>query len=256
MELFTNIINEANYVLWTYILIIMLLGCAIWFSVKTRFVQFRMLGEMIRLLGDSTAKINGHEKHISSFQAFTISLASRVGTGNLAGVATALTVGGPGAIFWMWIIALLGSSSAFVESTLAQLFKVKGKHSYVGGPAYYMERGLKKRWMGVLFAVLITVTFGLAFNSVQSNTMSAALQSAFSIEPLNSGIVISVLTLVIILEVYIVLLPSVVSLFLSWLSVILHWLCLLYWLILTVFQQLLNKLSVMLLAGIRPLVAE
>ena len=198
MELFTNIINEANYVLWTYVLIIMLLGCAIWFSVKTRFVQFRMLGEMIRLLGDSTAKINGHEKHISSFQAFTISLASRVGTGNLAGVATALTVGGPGAIFWMWIIALLGSSSAFVESTLAQLFKVKGKHSYVGGPAYYMERGLKKRWMGVLFAVLITVTFGLAFNSVQSNTMSAALQSAFSIEPLNSGIVISVLTLVII----------------------------------------------------------
>jgi AGCS family alanine or glycine:cation symporter len=157
-----------------------------------------MLGEMIRLLGDSTAKINGHEKHISSFQAFAISLASRVGTGNLAGVATALTVGGPGAIFWMWIIALLGSSSAFVESTLAQLFKVKGKHSYVGGPAYYMERGLKKRWMGVLFAVLITVTFGLAFNSVQSNTMSAALQSAFSVEPLNSGIVISVLTLVII----------------------------------------------------------
>ena len=198
MDLFTNIINEANNVLWTYVLIIMLLGCAIWFSVKTRFVQFRMLGEMIRLLGDSTVKINGHEKHISSFQAFTISLASRVGTGNLAGVATALTVGGPGAIFWMWIIALLGSSSAFVESTLAQLFKVKGKHSYVGGPAYYMERGLKKRWMGVLFAVLITVTFGLAFNSVQSNTMSAALQSAFSIEPLNSGIVISVLTLVII----------------------------------------------------------
>ncbi len=198
MDLFTNIINEANYVLWTYVLVIMLLGCAIWFSVKTRFVQFRMLGEMIRLLGDSTAKINGHEKHISSFQAFAISLASRVGTGNLAGVATALTVGGPGAIFWMWIIALLGSSSAFVESTLAQLFKVKGKHSYVGGPAYYMERGLKKRWMGVLFAVLITVTFGLAFNSVQSNTMSAALQSAFSIEPLNSGIVISVLTLVII----------------------------------------------------------
>ena len=115
----------------------------------------------------------------------------------------------------MWIIALLGSSSAFVESTLAQLFKVKGKHSYVGGPAYYMERGLKKRWMGVLFAVLITVTFGLAFNSVQSNTMSATLQSAFSVEPLNSGIVISVLTLVIILEVYIVLLLSVVSLFLS-----------------------------------------
>ena len=198
MELFTQIIDDTNYILWTYILIAMLLGCAVWFSIKTKFVQFRMLGEMIRLLGDSTAKINGHEKHISSFQAFTISLASRVGTGNLAGVATAITVGGPGAIFWMWIIALLGSSSAFVESSLAQLFKIKGKHSYIGGPAYYMEKGLKKRWMGVLFAVLITITFGFAFNSVQSNTMSAALESAFNIDPWISGTVISMLTLFII----------------------------------------------------------
>lgn len=198
MELFSQIINETNHILWTYILIAMLLGCAIWFSIKTKFVQFRMLGEMIRLLGDSTAKINGHEKHISSFQAFTISLASRVGTGNLAGVATAVTVGGPGAIFWMWIIALLGSSSAFVESSLAQLFKIRGKHSYIGGPAYYMEHGLKKRWMGILFAVLITITFGFAFNSVQSNTMSAALESAFAVKPWMSGTVISVLTLFII----------------------------------------------------------
>ena len=95
MELFSLIINETNHILWTYILIAMLLGCAIWFSIKTKFVQFRMLGEMIRLLGDSTAKINGHEKHISSFQAFTISLASRVGTGNLAGVATPAPVRGP-----------------------------------------------------------------------------------------------------------------------------------------------------------------
>lgn len=198
MELFTQIINETNDILWTYILVVMLLGCAVWFSIKTKFVQFRMIGEMIRLLGDSTAKINGHEKHISSFQAFTVSLASRVGTGNLAGVATAITVGGPGAVFWMWIIALLGSSSAFVESSLAQLFKIKGKHSYIGGPAYYMEKGLKKRWMGILFAVLITITFGFAFNSVQSNTMSAALQSAFAVDPVLSGSVISVLTLFII----------------------------------------------------------
>lgn len=198
MELFSQIINETNDILWTYILIVMLLGCAIWFSIRTRFVQFRMLGEMIRLLGDSTAKINGHEKHISSFQAFTISLASRVGTGNLAGVATAITVGGPGAIFWMWIIALLGSSSAFVESSLAQLFKIRGKHSYIGGPAYYMERGLQKRWMGILFSVLITITFGFAFNSVQSNTMSAALESAFAVKPWLSGTIISVLTLIII----------------------------------------------------------
>lgn len=198
MELFTQIINETNDILWTYILVVMLLGCAIWFSIKTKFVQFRMIGEMIRLLGDSTAKINGNEKHISSFQAFAVSLASRVGTGNLAGVATAITVGGPGAVFWMWIIALLGSSSAFVESSLAQLFKIKGKHSYIGGPAYYMEKGLKKRWMGILFAVLITTTFGFAFNSVQSNTMSAALQSAFAVDPVLSGAVISLLTLFII----------------------------------------------------------
>lgn len=198
MNFITELINQANYILWTYILVAMLLGCALWFSFKTRFVQFRMISEMVRLLGDSTAKIDGHEKHISSFQAFTISLASRVGTGNLAGVATAITVGGPGAIFWMWVIALLGASSAFVESTLAQLFKVRSKHSYIGGPAYYMEKGLKKRWMGVIFAILITITFGFAFNSVQSNTICAAFDSAFNIPPMYMGIGITILTIIII----------------------------------------------------------
>lgn len=198
MNFITELINQANYILWTYILVAMLLGCALWFSFKTRFVQFRMISEMVRLLGDSTAKIDGHEKHISSFQAFTISLASRVGTGNLAGVATAITVGGPGAIFWMWVIALLGASSAFVESTLAQLFKVRSKHSYIGGPAYYMEKGLKKRWMGVIFAILITITFGFAFNSVQSNTICAAFDSAFNIPPIYMGIGITTLTIIII----------------------------------------------------------
>ncbi len=198
MNFITELINQANYILWTYILVAMLLGCALWFSFKTRFVQFRMISEMVRLLGDSTAKIDGHEKHISSFQAFTISLASRVGTGNLAGVATAITVGGPGAIFWMWVIALLGASSAFVESTLAQLFKVRSKHSYIGGPAYYIEKGLKKRWMGVIFAILITITFGFAFNSVQSNTICAAFDSAFNIPPIYMGIGITILTIIII----------------------------------------------------------
>lgn len=198
MDFITELINQANYILWTYILVTMLLGCALWFSIKTRFVQFRMIGEMVRLLGDSTAKIDGHEKHISSFQAFTISLASRVGTGNLAGVATAITVGGPGAVFWMWVIALLGASSAFVESTLAQLFKVRSKHSYIGGPAYYMEKGLKKRWMGIIFAVLITITFGFAFNSVQSNTICAAFDGAFNVDPLYMGIGITLLTIIII----------------------------------------------------------
>ena len=117
MEFFESLINGINEVLWTYILIALLLGCAAWFTIRTRFVQFRMIGEMFRLLGESTGKEEKH--HISSFQAFTVSLASRVGTGNLAGVATAIAIGGPGAVFWMWIIALLGSSSAFVESTLA-----------------------------------------------------------------------------------------------------------------------------------------
>ena len=198
MNYFIQLIDTTNNILWTYILIALLLGCACWFTIRTHFVQFRMLGEMIHLLGDSTARINGHEKHISSFQAFTLSLASRVGTGNLAGVATAITMGGPGAVFWMWIIALLGSSSAFVESTLAQLFKRKSRHSYIGGPAYYMETGLKKRWMGILFAVLITITFGFAFNSVQSNTICAAWEGAFGINHAWIGAILTVLTLIVI----------------------------------------------------------
>ena len=195
MELLNDVIGTINEVLWSYILIIMLLGCAIWFTLRGKFVQFRMIGEMVRLLGDSTQKVAGGEKHISSFQAFAVSLASRVGTGNLAGVATAVAVGGPGAVFWMWLIALLGSSSAFVESTLAQLYKVKGKDSFIGGPAYYMERGLGWRWMGVLFAVLISITFGFAFNSVQSNTICAAWENSFGFDHQWMGLAITALTL-------------------------------------------------------------
>lgn len=198
METMTQWITSINDVLWTYILIIMLLGCAAWFTVKTRFFQFRMLGEMIRLLGESPNKTKGKEHHISSFQAFMVSLASRVGTGNLAGVATAITIGGPGAVFWMWIIALLGSSSAFVESTLAQLYKVRGESSYIGGPAYYMKKGLKQPWMGILFAILIIFTFAFAFNTVQSNTICAAFEQAFQIDHTLMGIILTVLTLVII----------------------------------------------------------
>ena len=198
METITQWITSINDVLWTYILIIMLLGCAVWFTIKTRFVQFRMFKEMVRLLGDSNSKAEGKEHHISSFQAFAVSLASRVGTGNLAGVATAITVGGPGAVFWMWIIALLGSSSAFIESTLAQLYKVKGKTSYIGGPAYYMKKGLKQPWMGVLFAILIIFTFAFAFNTVQSNTICAAFEQAFQFDHVTMGIILTLLTLMII----------------------------------------------------------
>ena len=198
METITQWLTSLNDMLWTYVIIGMLLGCAGWFTFKTRFVQFRMLKEMIRLLGDSTNKSSGKEEHISSFQAFMVSLASRVGTGNLAGVATAITIGGPGAVFWMWIIALFGSCSAFIESTLAQLYKVKGKSSYIGGPAYYMKKGLKQPWMGVLFAVLIIFTFAFSFNTVQSNTICAAFEQAFQVDNVTMGIILTVFTLMII----------------------------------------------------------
>lgn len=199
MENLTSFIGSVNDVLWSYVLIVMLIGCALYFTFKTKFLQFRMLGEMVRLLGDSTSNKNQDgKKQISSFEAFMVSLASRVGTGNLAGVATAIAVGGPGAVFWMWLIALLGASSAFVESTLAQLFKVKGKDSFVGGPAYYMRIGLKKPWMGGLFAVLLIFTFPFSFNSVQSNTICAAFEQAFNFDPLIVGIVLTVFTFLII----------------------------------------------------------
>lgn len=193
-----TVINFINDLLWTYILLALLLCCALWFSLKTKFVQIRMFGEMVRLLGESAGKPESGEKHISSFQAFAISIASRVGTGNLAGVATAIAVGGPGAVFWMWLMALLGAASSFVESTLAQLYKTHGKDSYVGGPAYYMRKGLKQPWMGTLFAVLITITFGFAFNSVQSNTICAAFEHAFGWEHTVVGLVITVSTVLII----------------------------------------------------------
>jgi AGCS family alanine or glycine:cation symporter len=199
MESLNTFISSINDVLWSYVLIVMLIGCALYFTFKTKFLQFRMLGEMVRLLGDSTSNNNQDgKKQISSFEAFMVSLASRVGTGNLAGVATAIAVGGPGAVFWMWVIALLGASSAFVESTLAQLFKVKGKDSFVGGPAYYMRIGLKKPWMGALFAVLLIFTFPFSFNSVQSNTICAAFEQAFNFDPLIVGIVLTVFTFMII----------------------------------------------------------
>ena len=198
METLSRWIGGVNDVLWTYVLVAALLGCAVWFTLRTRGVQFRLLGEMMRVLGESAGSGPEGERHVSSFQAFAVSLASRVGTGNLAGVATAIVVGGPGAVFWMWVIALVGAASAFVESTLAQLYKRRGRDSFIGGPAYYMQRGLGRRWMGVLFAVLISVTFGFAFNSVQSNTICAAWEGAFGADRVWVGVVLTALTLLII----------------------------------------------------------
>ena len=193
-----DIINVINDALWGYLIIGALVGCGLWFTWRSRFVQFRMLGEMLRLLTDSSARPQGGEKHISSFQAFAVSLASRVGTGNLAGVATAIAVGGPGAVFWMWVMALFGAATAFVESTLGQLFKRHHSDSFIGGPAYYIQQGLRCRWMAVLFAVLITVTFGLANNSVQTNTICGAMEVAFGWHPSATGAALMVLTLIIV----------------------------------------------------------
>lgn len=197
-----SIIQNIGNFISDYILIVVLLIAALYFTFITRGVQFRMAPEMIRLLL-SSGKIDPshkgtHHHTISSFQAFMVSIASRVGTGNLAGVATAIALGGPGAIFWMWVIAILGSATAFIESTLAQLFKQPGEKSFVGGPAYYIWRGLHSRTWAVCFAILITLTFGLAFNSVQSNTISEAFANSFSVPPIATAITLAVLTLVII----------------------------------------------------------
>lgn len=193
-----GLITQINDALWGYLLIGALVLCGLWFTWKTKGVQFRMIGEMFRLLTDASWASGKEQKHISSFQAFAVSVATRVGTGNLAGVATAIAIGGPGAVFWMWIIALLGSATAFIESTLAQLFKQKHESSFIGGPAYYIQKGLHCRWMAYLFAVLITVTFGLSYNSIQSNTICSAMQEAFGWNSAVVGIVISIMALIIV----------------------------------------------------------
>ncbi|MBT2689577.1 alanine:cation symporter family protein [Bacillus sp. ISL-47] len=202
MDLFLQGLNSAvgflNDLVWTYILIAVLIILGLYFSVKSKFVQFRYLGEMFRILGDKRMVSAEGKRGISSFQAFTVSAASRIGTGNMAGVATAIAAGGPGAVFWMWVIAFLGAASSFVESTLAQIYKIKDKDGFRGGPAYYMEKGLNKRWMGILFAVIITFCFGLVFNSVQSNTISLAFNEAFGTSRLTIGLILAALTATII----------------------------------------------------------
>ncbi|MBQ7854740.1 MAG: alanine:cation symporter family protein [Muribaculaceae bacterium] len=196
-----DIINEY----WSYVLIAMLLFSALYFTIKTRGMQFTMIGEMIKELINSGKKNNTKEnnsdkekKTVSSFQAFAVSIASRVGTGNLAGVATAIAVGGPGAVFWMWVIALLGATNAFIESTLAQLYKVKGKDSFMGGPAYYIKYGIGNKLWANTFAVLITITFGLAYNSVQSNTIASAVNESIGLSPTIVGIILTIMSLAII----------------------------------------------------------
>ena len=175
METLTGWIGSINDILWSHVLVAALLGCAVWFTLRTRGVQFRMLREMVRVLGEPSGSAPGGERHVSSFQAFAVSLASRVGTGNLAGVATAIAVGGPGAVFWMWVVALLGGASAFIESALAQVYKKKdGKGGCVGGPSYYMEQALHQRWLGVIFAVVLILTYVVGYNMLASYNLQDA----------------------------------------------------------------------------------
>lgn len=189
-----EILDRLNNWLWSYIVVVLLVLLAIYFTIRSRGIQFRMPKEMLRIMFGRDNRKEG--KVIGSFKAFSVSLASRVGTGNLAGVASAIFIGGPGAVFWMWLMALLGSATAFVEATLGQLYKRKGKDSFYGGPAYYMHHGLHKKWMGVLFAVLITVTFGVCNQFVQCTTISDALYSAFGWSKGSVGIVMAIIFLI------------------------------------------------------------
>ena len=195
MEFLEKIVAFSNDILWSYILVVMLIALGLWFSFRTGFVQLRMIREMIRLLKEGVSHDGGHA-HISSFQAFCISTASRVGVGNIAGIAIAIMVGGPGAIFWMWVIAVIGAASGFTESTLAQIYKVRDPKTFGfrGGPAYYIRNCLGSSKAAALFAVLISVTFGLCFNSVQSNTISISLNTTFGIDRALAGAFITVLS--------------------------------------------------------------
>lgn len=198
MEFLESFVAFTNDILWSYVLIVMLVGLGIWFSLRTRFVQVRCLKEMVRLLKEGVGQKTEHN-HISSFQAFCVSTASRVGVGNIAGIAIAIVSGGPGAIFWMWIIAILGSATGFIESTLAQIYKVPREGGgYRGGPAYYIKNVLGNKPMAALFAILISITFGLIFNSVQANTIAISLQAAFGMDRMIMGLILAALTGVVI----------------------------------------------------------
>ncbi|MFG6160024.1 alanine/glycine:cation symporter family protein [Halomonas sp. 1390] len=186
---FTDLVAAGNGLIWGSLLIYLLIGAGLYFTVMTRGIQFRYFGHMFKLLRHSREADGG----ISSFQALSTSLAARVGTGNLAGVAVAIYFGGPGAIFWMWMTALVGMATSFVESTLAQAYKVDhGDRTFRGGPARYIERGLGSRWLAVAFSVCLIIAFGLAFNSVQSNSIAQAMQEAFALPTWSVGVALVV----------------------------------------------------------------
>lgn len=185
-----TIINLINGILWNYVLVYGLLAVGLFFTVQLGFVQFRFFTEMFQsVMGRGQVDKAG----ITPFQALCTSLASRVGTGNIAGVAVALYLGGPGAIFWMWMVALVGMATAYAESTLAQLYKIRDAEGcYRGGPAFYIARGLNAPWAGALFSVCLIVAFGLVFNAVQANSIADAMEGAFGLPKVAVGVVIAI----------------------------------------------------------------
>lgn len=185
----SDFITALNGVLWSTPVIYILLGVGLVFSILTRFLQVRHIKEMVVLMFQGKSS----EAGVSSFQALSIALSGRVGTGNIAGVATAIAFGGPGAVFWMWAIAFIGASSAFVESTLAQIYKVKQDGQYRGGPAYYIEKGMGVKWFAVLFALAALVAMAVLMPGVQSNSIAAGMENAFGIKPAITGIAIILL---------------------------------------------------------------
>ena len=175
MDSLIAITGQISDFMYTYILVFLLVFCAVYFTIRTKGVQIRYIKDMFTQLTEKR-HVEG-KKSISSFQALMVSTASRVGTGNIAGIATAVATGGPGAVFWMWVMALAGAASAFVESTLAQIWKVRGKEGeFRGGPAYYIEQALGKRWVGVLFAILLIICYAYGFNGLQAFNMASALE--------------------------------------------------------------------------------
>lgn len=184
-----TIVSYINSLLWGTVLIYGLVGAGIFFTLRLGFMQITQFGHSISLMRISR---NDCDDGISSFQVFCTSMAARVGAGNMAGVAVALTAGGPGAIFWMWLIAFLGMSTSMIESTLAQVYKSRDQDGqFRGGPAYYMTKGLGQRWMGILFSLLLILAFGLVFTAVQANTISGALTTVFDASPLIVGLVVA-----------------------------------------------------------------
>ena len=191
-----DILGKINDFMYTYLLLFLLVGTGIYFTVRSRFAQVRLLKEGFRILTEKSEEKEG-KKQVSSFQALMISTASRVGTGNIAGIATAVAAGGPGAVFWMWLMAVVGGASAFIESTLAQVYKTKDGKDFRGGPSYYMEKALGKRWMGVLFSILLIICFAYGFNGLQSYNMSSALEYYIpgyseSVYPMIVGLILAV----------------------------------------------------------------